>query len=38
MIYFITYPTSDLKSHHIIDWVGVLLVIQIEECLQNKLY
>lgn len=38
MVYFITYQTSGLESHDTIDWVGILLVIQIQECLQNKLY
>lgn len=37
MVYFITYQTSGLESHDGIDWVGILLVIQIQECLQNKL-
>lgn len=38
MVYFITYQTSGLKSHDTIDWVEILLVIQIQDCLQNKLY
>lgn len=29
MVYFITYQTSGLESHDTIDWVGILLVIQI---------
>lgn len=38
MVYFNTYQTSGLESHDTIDWVEILLVIQIQDCLQNKLY
>lgn len=38
MVYLTTDQTSGLASYDTIDWVGILFMIQMQECLQNKSY